>query len=301
MRGTKTTALVALVGMSLLFGASFVGSKIALGVFTPFELIFLRFFIAALLFIAVSPWLRGTRMDRTGCVKIFILTLFEPGVYFYLEAMGIERTLASTAAILICTIPIYVLILEVIWLKVPIVLKEAMLILVSLAGIFLLVTAGGISQAFGGSLAGNLFILGAAFAASVYTVLARKLLKRYDAVAISRLQAIYASLLYLPFAAWDFMSVGIPHVSTRAWVAVVYLGIGCSFLAYLLLNVALTHLKASIVAAFTNVIPVVATGLAVVLLGERLHPMQAVGAAVVVGAVTLLTMRRPETEEPFSG
>jgi drug/metabolite transporter (DMT)-like permease len=181
------------------------------------------------------------------------------------------------------------------------VLKEAMLIVVSLGGIFLLVTAGGISQAFGGSLAGNFFILGAAFAASVYTVLARKLLERYDAVAISRLQAIYASLLYLPFAAWDFMSVGIPHVSTRAWVAVVYLGIGCSFLAYLLLNVALTHLKASIVAAFTNVIPVVATGLAVVLLGERLHPMQAVGAAVVVGAVTLLTMRRPETEEPFSG
>ncbi len=301
MRGAKPTALAALIGMSLLFGASFVGSKIALSVFTPFELIFLRFFIAAVLFLAVTPWMKGTPMDRSGALKIFLLTLFEPGVYFYLEAMGIERTLASTAAILICTIPIYVLILEVIWLKVPIVLREVLLIAVSLVGIFLLVTAGGVRQAFGGSMAGNLFILGAAFAASVYTVLARRLLERYDAVAISRLQAIYAALLYLPFALWDFSSQGFPQVSTRTWIAVVYLGIGCSFLAYLFLNVALTHLKASVVAAFTNVIPVVATGLAVVLLGETLHPMQAVGAAVVVGAVTLLTVRRPEAEEPISG
>ena len=35
MKGTKAGALAALVGMSLLFGASFVGTKIALSDFTP--------------------------------------------------------------------------------------------------------------------------------------------------------------------------------------------------------------------------------------------------------------------------
>ena len=301
MRGAKAGALAALVGMSLLFGASFVGTKIALSAFTPSELIFLRFLLGAAVFFVFSPWLKASPVDRTGYWKILVLALFEPGVYFYLEAMGIQRTLASTAAILICTIPIYVLLLEVFWLKVRIVATEVLLILLSLGGIFLLVTAGGLRNAFGGSLAGNGFILAAAFAASVYTVLARRLLSRYNAVAITRLQALYAAAMYLPFALWDFSTQGMPHAGPRAWLAVLYLGIGCSFLAYLLLNVSLAHLKASIVAAFTNVIPVVATGLAVLLLGERLYPVQALGAAVVVISVTLLTMRRPEVEEPLSG
>jgi drug/metabolite transporter (DMT)-like permease len=297
MSRDKARAVIAMTGMSLLFGASFVASKIALSQLSPVQLIFLRFSLAAVLFYAISPRLGGPSPDRAGRLKILLLALFEPGAYFFLEAMGIQRTLASTAAILICTIPLFVLLLEAFWLKVRVVPAEVVLILLSMGGIFMLVAAGGIAEALGGSLAGNLLILAAALSASIYTVLAKRLLQRYSVLTVTRLQSLYAALLYLPFAAWDWFTRGFVTIRTESWLAVLYLAVGCSFLAYWLLNYSLSCVKASTVSAFTNVIPVVGTGLAVLLLHERLYPMQAVGAVVVIGCVTLLTLRRPRQEK----
>lgn len=293
MKSGRLAAVLAMSGMSLLFGASFVGTKIGLESFTPAQLIFLRFALASGAFWALAPWLKPGTVDRRGRLRIFVLALLEPGAYFFLEAMGIQRTLASTAAILISTIPLFVLLLESLWLRLRIVFPEAVLILLSMGGVFLLVTAGGMEKALGGSLPGNLLILAAAFAASAYTVMAKRLLTRYSAVAVTRLQALYAALLYLPFAAWDWSTRPLLPVATRGWFALAYLAAGCSFLAYLLLNYSLSKVKASVVSGFCNVIPVVGTLLAVFLLGEKLYPMQAVGAAIAIGCTTILTLRHP--------
>ncbi len=282
----------AMVGMSLLFGASFVGTKIALNHFTAAQLIFLRFAIAAALFYALSPWMGARKMTRAGYTSVFLMALFEPGAYFFLEAAGIQRTLASTAAILISTIPLFVLVLEALWLRVPVVPLEVLLILLSLGGIVLLVAAGGgEGKAFGGTLEGNLLIVGAALTASIYTVLAKRLLVSYSVVSVTRLQALYAALMYLPFACWDWWSGAAKAPGLWGWAALAYLAIGCSFLAYWMLNYALSRVKASVVSAFTNVIPVVGTVLAVALLGERLYPLQAAGAVVVLGCTSLLALR----------
>jgi drug/metabolite transporter (DMT)-like permease len=296
----RGTAVVAVLVMSVLFGASFPATKIALESFSASQLIFLRFLLASLVFLAISPWTGLGGVDRRGAVQVLVLALFEPGAYFFLEAWGIQRTLASTAAVLIATIPVFVLILEAGWLKVPVAAREVILILLSLAGIVLLVGAAGFGDAFGGSLSGNLLILGAALAASVYTALARRLVQAYRPLAVTRLQAFYAVVMYLPVAAWDWFAHGPPEPRTDSILALGYLGIFCSFLAYALLNFSLSRLKASTVAAFTNVIPVVATGLAVLLLGERLLAGQLLGAAVVISSVTLLTLR-PRREEEGGG
>lgn len=290
-------ALAAMMGMAVLFGASFVASKIALATISPAQLIFLRFLIAAVVFTALARVLPWERLDRSAHLKIFALALLEPGIYFFLEAEGIRRTLASTAAILISTIPVFVLVLEGVWLQVRVKGREVVLVALSLCGIGLLLT-GGIEHAIGGSLAGNLLILGAALAASVYTVLAHSLLARHSPVTVTRLQALWAVAIYLPFAVHDTFASGIQPVGGRTLAAIAYLGLGCSTLAYWLLNYALSRVKATAVAAFTNVIPVVGTALAVALLGERLFAAQVVGAVIVVASVTTLTLWRPEIEEP---
>lgn len=299
--GGRGAAVLAVTAMSVLFGASFVATKIALGAFTPPVLIFLRFALASLLFVFLAPWTGLAGLDRKGAAWVFLLALFEPGAYFFLEAAGIQRTLASTAAVIIATIPVFVLLLEAFWLRVRVRLWDAALVFLSLVGIVLLVLARGIQEALGGSLAGNLMVLGAAFTASVYTALARKLLQRYAPLAVTRLQSFYAAALYLPFAVWSVLQEGFPAPAPRSLWALAYLSGGCSFLAYLLLNFSLSRLRASTVAAFSNVIPVVAALLAVLLLGERLVFLQAVGAVVVVISVTLLTLSSGGDREEEGG
>jgi drug/metabolite transporter (DMT)-like permease len=291
-------ALAAVLMMAILFGASFTGTKIALATFTPFELIFLRFAISSLCFLLIRPWRRHGRLPASDYGKLFLLAFFEPGIYFFCEAEGVKRTLASTASILIATIPLFVLVLEALYLKVRMIWSEVLMILISMGGIFLIVTAGGFRQAFGGTLEGNLFVLAAAFAASIYTVLAKRLLQRIDAIAVTFYQSIFAALLYLPFAGFEFATISLPHVPLRALYAVLYLGILCSFAAYLLLNFSLSRMKASIVSAFANIIPLVGVAVAFLVLGEKLYMLQIVGGLVVLACMTFLTMR-PSPE--FSG
>ena len=283
-------ALLAVIGMAVLFGASFTGTKVALESFSPAQLIFLRFAATALLFMAVRLFRPAQKVGRRDAAGIFLLALFEPGIYFYCEAQGVKRTLASTAAILISAIPMIVLVLEALWLKTKVRFTEFMLILLSLGGIFLIVTAGGMDKAFGGTLAGNVLVLLAALAASIYTILAKKMLGRVEPVTVTFYQSLFASAIYFPFAAADTMNNGLNIDSARPLVALAYLAAGCSFLAYWLLNYSLSKMKASFVSAFTNLIPVVGVAVAVIFLNERLYPMQFAGAAAVLGCMTILAL-----------
>lgn len=300
MRESKDTrALLATVGMAVLFGTSFVASKVALGGFSPTQLIFLRFAIAALFFVAAGRFLPAQALTREQSKQVFLLALLEPGIYFFLEAYGLKLTLASTAAVLISTIPIFVVLLEAFWLKVPVLPREVGLILLSLFGVSLLLTAGGWDRALGGTLWGNLLILGAALSASLYTIVARKLMASVDALTVTRWQAVFATALYFPFALGAYALGGKLPTTPKPWVATVYLGLACSFGAYSLLNYALSRLRASFVSAFSNLIPIVASVLAVVFLGETLSTQQVLGAAIAIAAITALTLtHRPAPSPP---
>ena len=284
--------LVALTAMAVLFGASFTAIKVALGSFTPFQLVFLRFLISSASFALLWPWIPKQRLSRGDDARLFGLALLEPGLYFYAEAEGVKRTLASTAAVLISTIPLFVLVLEALWLKVRILLAEVLLILVSLGGIYLLVAAGP-GAGLGGTALGNGLILVSALGASVYTVLAKKILATVHPLTLTFYQSLFAAGLYLPFAAADTLRHTGPAPGRPAIAALLYLGVFCSFLAYALMNYSLSRMKASFAAAFANLVPVVGIALAYFALGERLVPVQLLGGAIVLTTMTALTLLAP--------
>lgn len=284
--------LTALLGMAFLFGASFTGTKVALQGFSPFLLIFLRFGLSTLCFAAFWKWMPKVSLTRGDFARLFCIALLEPGLYFYAEAEGVQRTLASTASVLISTIPLFVLALEALFLKTRVRLVELGLMVVSIGGIYLLVASGG-QSALGGSLAGNSLILLAALSASVYTVLAKKLLDRIPALTLTFFQSLFATLTYLPFAAFGVWKGGFPEVGRPQLTALLYLGVFCSFVAYALLNFCLSRMRASFVSAFANLIPVVGTAVAFLVLGERLFPVQILGAGVVLLCMTALTLLSP--------
>lgn len=299
--GLSGTALAATLGMAFLFGTSFVASKVGLSGFSPTQLVFFRFLVAAGLFLGLTPWTPRVALSQSQRRGVLLLALLEPGAYFFLESYGLQRTQASTASVLIATIPVFVLILEAVFLRVKVVALDAGLILASLFGVALLLTAGGWERAFGGTLLGNLLVLGAALSASVYTLVARTLMASVDALTVTRWQAIFAVLFYFPFAAGAWVQGHHLPTSWQPWAAVVYLGVACSFGAYFLLNYALSRARPSLVAAFSNLIPVVATALSVLILNEKLVAQQLLGAAITVGAIATLTLRHRGEAAPTAG
>lgn len=100
--------------------------------------------------------------------------------------------------------------------------------------------------------------------------------------------SIRVTILFLPGSVP--VSASVPAPETLPWeaiVALVYLGLGITFLVYFVINYALTRIKAAHVILFSNLIPVSTLLLAYLVLGETLNAFQYGGAAMVLCGVLL--------------
>jgi drug/metabolite transporter (DMT)-like permease len=278
------SAYAAAVGMTVAFALSFVATKAALKGFEPLLIALVRFSLAGAILWVV--WrLRPVRepLTRAELRRLALIGFVSLTVYFSFENLGIARTSASEAAILIATIPIFVAVIGAFGRAERPTGRQWAGILLSFAGIVALVLAAG--RAGGGSLAGNLLVLAASVSGAAYAVLARRLLVSRSALFVTAWQNLFGALFMAPLALLEALLVGVRRPTVTAAGGVAFLTLVCSILAYLLLNYAFRFLPASRVSVFINLTPVVAVASAYLLLGERLTPTQGLAAVVVVAGV----------------
>src|SRR5450756_403393 len=112
------SAYAAAVGMTVAFGLSFVATKYALRGFEPLLLALLRFALAGgILWVAWRLRRGPERVSRGELGRLAALGFVSLTIYFSFENLGIARTSASEAAILIATIPLFVVILNTFTLR----------------------------------------------------------------------------------------------------------------------------------------------------------------------------------------
>jgi drug/metabolite transporter (DMT)-like permease len=291
--GLTYTALVAVV---IFWGLSFVATKIALETFPTFTLIFIRFSLAAFFFCGLML-IRGVpKFSRGDHIRIFLMALFEPGLYFIFETMGLQYTSAPKTALIIATIPVAVLVFAFLFINERPAVTSVVGIGLSLIGIGILVVGDpNFSWQFRGSLLGDLLIIGAVITAALYMVCARNLGKGHAALDITGFQMIYGALLYAPVFFWELPAVQWSVISSRSVVALVYLTLFATCAAFLFYNYALTKLPAGKASVFINGIPVVTAVAAWLLLGETLTILQLCGGLLVLTAVCLTNLSGAKT------
>jgi drug/metabolite transporter (DMT)-like permease len=228
------SAYLAAVGMTFAFGLSFVATKTALKGFEPLLIALLRFALAGGILWVV--WrLRPAReqLTRRELGRLALIGFVSLTVYFSFENLGIARTSASEAAILIATIPIFVALLGVFSRGERASGRQWAGILLSFAGILTLVLVAG--DAGGGSLTGNLLVLAASVSAAAYSILARRLLVSRSALFVTAWQNLFGALFMAPLALVEALVVGVRRPTAEAAGGVLFLTLVCSIVAYLLL------------------------------------------------------------------
>jgi drug/metabolite transporter (DMT)-like permease len=282
------TTYVGLVLAVIFWGLSFVATKIALESIPVFTLIFIRFFLSSIFF-GLLILKRGFPRFSAECRRLILLTaLFEPVLYFIFETMGLQYTSAPKASLIIAMIPMMVLVLATFVLKERARKTGFLGILISLIGIWFLVTgAQDFIWDFQGALIGDLLIFGAVFSASIYIICARHLGKKYSSVEITTMQTLYGAMFFtFPFV-WELPGVQWSLISGRSIAALVYLTIFATIAAYLLYNHALTKIPAAKASVFINGIPLVTIAGAWFLLEETLTLVQAAGGFIVLIAILI--------------
>ena len=302
---TNIAAYTALTAAVVFWGLSFVATKVALETIPTFTLIFFRFGLSGLLFMIVSAMRGGLpRLTRRAHLKLFLMAVFEPGLYFYFETVGLQYTTAPKAALIIATVPVAVLVFARVLIGERIRLFSLIGILVSLAGIGVLITGDPeFRWGLGGHMAGDLLIIGAVVTAALYMVGARDLGRDYSAWDITCFQILYGALFYAPMFLVEMSAMDWDAVSGSSLAAAVYLTLFATVAAFLCYNFGLTRIQASRASVFINGIPVVTAAAAWIVLGERLTVLQAWGGAMVLFGVWMANalgrprrVRAPKTD-----
>ncbi len=289
-------ATLSMLAVVLFWGLSFVSSKTVLNTgFPPLTLVTLRFVIASAIMLPLQKRLYPqVRVPRKARLDMILTGLLGVTVYFFFEATGLRRTSASSAALIIASIPVLTVLAELLFFRSPVSARQIAGIVLSVAGVYVIV--GRSPQGFGGeALAGNLLMLGACLCWVAYLLLSKRIPEDLPRLTVSAWQNFWGGLFLLPLAFLERPSwqTGTPVV----WLNILYLGLFCSALAYFLYQFALKHLGPVVLSAWINLIPVIGALGGITLLGEKLAAAQLVGGAVVIAGVLIVSWRRPVAPE----
>ncbi len=305
MNTTQWRYLPHLLLMTLLFGLTFVATKVALQELGVFSVVTGRYGIAFLVFVLVL-WKKRHLLviPRRDWGHFLLLTVIEPVAYFILETFGLQLTSPTNVALMIATIPAFALLFGHFLLKERATLWSITGIGLSFVGVYLIVHFQEQSTLAPRPVLGSLLALGAAACAGLYNSVARKLSFRHHPITITFYQTLIATLFFTPLALWEIRSHPLQSLHFLTIASVIYLAVGSSLVGYFLLNFALSHLKAVQVAIFSNLIPAITLLAAFLVFGEMLTPAQFAGSALVLVGVYFTYTNPPTTgisrETPFT-
>ncbi|MBW3582232.1 MAG: DMT family transporter [Euryarchaeota archaeon] len=284
-------AVFVLILVQLLFGALSVAGKFALAAFPPLGLAALRVVVSGILLVIIERiWVRE-RVAPRHLALLALYSLFGVVGNQVLFISGLARTEAVPATVLVTTIPVWTLLVAVVLgVERPGWRKYAGVTL-ALVGVAIMV--GVTAAAFRLDVAlGNLMVTLNALSYAIYLVIARRLLREYDALTVAAWTFLFGSLVIVPLGLPDLVGLDWGAVPASAWLALLYIILGGTVAAYALNNWALRHVASTTVAAYIYLQPIVATALAVTLLGERPTLRTLTGALFIFAGVWFAVVAR---------
>ncbi len=296
-RRSRAFGIIALVLVNTFWGLSFIASKYALTAgFPPMTLAAARYLFAVLLLVPLSlAKERSLGLKRADIPAAFLSALVGITLYYYFEYTGMMYTSASTASLILATVPVLLLLYGVLFLRERAGAVQWISVALSLLGVYAVIRFGaGGSAGFNGSVKGNLLILGCCVSWVLYIQVNSRLRGKYSSLRITSWQALVGFITLIPFALSERAEW--KPVDPLAWGCVIALALICSALCYFLYAEALSSVDPFTVSLFININPIAAVLGGMLLLGERLAPLQWAGGALILLSLLLNNRHAPQAQ-----
>ena len=297
---SNTVGVICAVMAYVIFGFSYIFTKDALVLTTPFVLIAVRFVFAFLiinvlvLFKAVKINLKGKKM-----LPVLALGLVQPVGYFICETLSVNMLPSSMVGIMLAICPVLTIIAGGYFLGEKVKSIQVMLAVVSVVGVGI-TTIG--SEGTGYPIVGIVLAMLAVLSGVAFNILSRKTSGTFTAW--ERTYVMFAmgtatfTVLALATTVGQFNELVLtPMMNANFWVDIVYLGGISSCLAFYLLNTAMTHLPVGKVTIFTNLTSVISILAGVIFLKEAFGKFQIMGSVLVIVSVCLVMYLQSKNNE----
>ena len=297
--GSGNRALIIYISVSIaifLWGFSFIWTNQILHLDIPiFTFITVRMAIAGIVLLLVSTLLgKLQKIEKKDFPFLIIMSMFEPFIYFIGESFGLKYTNSPTiCAVLIATIPIFVMIAGQIFFKEKITKLNVFAVFITVPGILLIVLrTNDITVDYW---YGILLLIMAVFAATGYSVMVKKLSDKYNSYTIATWQFILAAVYFLPlYLIFDSGKMPLTELfRADVMVPLLSLALLCSCLSFVLYINSIQYLGVTRASVFSTMTPAVSAFGAYIMGHETFTPLQILGLVIVILGVIFTQYQRP--------
>jgi drug/metabolite transporter (DMT)-like permease len=296
--------LLAFAMIYFVWGSTFLAIRVGVHEVPPFLLAAARFFTAGLVMYA---WLRlkgtpiPTRREWAAASALgALIFVVDYGCLFWAE----QRVPSGIAAVVLATIPVFITLMEIIFLRTQrLTVRLSLALLVGLLGVAVLMNHSFSLGEVPVNRTGALALLVAAVTWSIATIFTRRLpLPASKPMSAATQMLTGGALLFvLTAVTGEFAGFRVQAVSGRAWFALVYLIIAGSIIGYTAYVWLLHYESPTKVGTYAYVNPVVAVCLGYFVGGEAVGPRTLLGTLLVLVSVitiTTTTKAAPAAPEP---
>lgn len=278
----KATGHMAALVTILIWGTTFISTKVLLVDFEPIEILFFRFLMGFLALLIACPH----RMKRTtGQQEVIFAAAGLCGVclYYLLENIALTYTMASNVGVIISIAPFFTAIFTRVFMKEEEKLRASFFVgfTVAMIGICLISFNGTEMRL---NPIGDLLAVAAAVVWACYSVLARKIGGfGYTTIQTTRRVFAYGILFMIPALFMFDCRLGVARFANLVYLGnIIFLGLGASALCFVTWNIAVKILGAVKTSIYIYLVPVITIAASALILHERI--------TVISGAGTLLAL-----------
>lgn len=288
MEKNKSSLMGHLLGFFsvLVWGSSFIFSKILLEVFTPLQIMTMRFIIAYIVLWCLYPKKeKTTPKDELG---IMTLSVFASTIYFICENNALLYTLASNVSIIVAAAPIITALLACLFSKSNTVTRNTWIgFAIAFAGVALVVFNGTVVLKF--NPLGDMLSLGAAISWAIYSVMVSHYVDRFSSFFLMRKLTFYGLITTLPI----LLISGEGHIPFQLLsdparlFSLIFLGVMGSGVCYVTWNMATQKLGIIAVSNYIYVNPFITMVTAGIFLGEPITVMGLGGMVLIIAGIII--------------
>ena len=281
---------LALIAVQVMFGTWPIFGKIVLRTISSTGLVGVRILGATFVF---ALFHRNAReiftLPKRTLGSLLLCSLLGVVINQLLFVKGLSYTTVINATLITTTIPVFTLAISIILGHDRATWRHILGIALAAAGVAYLVDPFRATLSAQTTL-GNILIVMNSLSYGAYIPLSRDLVKRYGALNVTTWLFMIATVITLPITIYLWSDVQINQVPSNVWLSLVYIVVVPTVGAYFLNAWALTRVSPGIVAIYIYLQPLMAFGLAPLVLGETLNSRTIVACVLIFAGVAVVTI-----------
>lgn len=213
---------------------------------------------------------------------------------------GLNLTTPISASIINTTIPVMILIFSHFILKERITGIKVLGIMLGAIGALMIIVSAGVGDIRLNALLGNFMILTGATSWSIYLVLVKPLMRKYNSLTTMKWMFFFGFIMIFPFSISTVASTTFSKIPFEIWMSILFVVFFNTGFAYYLINYSLKTVSPNVNAIYIYLQPLIASIVAIILGKDKLTVIDLIAAVLIMAGVYFVTRQSKLKILPFS-